>query len=159
MKDTIIDDYLFEKESIDFHCDEIINTIRLHGGDLIFKTEKGKNFKEKLIKNAREIKRIVEVKLEEFFKVDHDYKKFKHHYFTQEVIIHDLEKDPNDLPEDDEKVIIIYSIEKDCFEQELATYNKSNNRFYVDKFTYIDTDAKFIAWYKTINYKEIKNDK
>lgn len=159
MKDTIIDDYLFEKESIDFHCDEIINTIRLHGGDLIFKTEKGKNFKEKLIKNAREIKRIVEVKLEEFFKVDHDYKKFKHHYFTQEVIIHDLEKDPNDLPEDDEKVIIIYSIENDHFEQELATYNKSNNRFYVDKFTYIDPDAKFIAWYKTINYKEIKNDK
>ena len=97
-KDTIIDDYLFEKESIDFHCDEIINTIRLHGGDLIFKTEKGKDFKEKLIKNAREIKRIVEVKLEEFFKVDHDYKKFKHHYSTQEVIIHDLEKDPNDLP-------------------------------------------------------------
>lgn len=74
MKDTILDDYLFEKEHIDFHCDEIINTIRLHGEDLIFKTEKGKKFKEKLIKNAREIKHIVEVKLEEFFKVDHEYK-------------------------------------------------------------------------------------
>ena len=54
----------------------------------------------------------------------------------------------------DEKVIIIYSIENDYFEQEIATYNKSNNRFYVDKFTYIDTNAKFIAWYKTINYKK-----
>ena len=84
MKDTILDDYLFEKERIDFHCDEIINTIRLHGEDLIFKTEKGKKFKEKLIKNACEIKHIVEVKLEEFFKVDHDYKKFKHHYSTQQ---------------------------------------------------------------------------
>ena len=46
MKDTILDDYLFEKERIDFHCDEIINTIRLHGEDLIFKTEKGKNLKK-----------------------------------------------------------------------------------------------------------------
>ena len=46
MKDTIIDDYLFDKESIDFHCDEIINTIRLHGGDLIFKTEKVKILKK-----------------------------------------------------------------------------------------------------------------
>ena len=62
-------------------------------------------------------------------------------------------KNPNDLPEDDEKVIIIYSIEKDHLEQEVATYNKSNNRFYVDEFQYIDTNAKFIAWYKTINYK------
>lgn len=159
MKDTILDDYLFEKERIEFHCDEIIDTIRLHG-DLVFKTEKGKKFKEKLIKNAREIKYILEVKLEEFFKVDHDYKKFKHHYSTQEVIIHDLEKDPNDLPEDDEKVIIIYSMEKDCFEQMVATYNKSNNRFYVEDFRYIDPNiAKFIAWYKTINYKELKNDK
>lgn len=155
MKDTILEDYLFEKERIDFHCDEIINTIRLHGGDLIFKTEKGKNFKEKIIKNAREIKRIVEVKLEEFFKADHNYTKFKHKYSTQEVIIHDLEKYPNDLPEDDEKVIIIYSIEKDYFEQKLATYNKYDNRFYIDEFTYIDTETKLInAWYKTINYKK-----
>ena len=155
MKDTILEDYLFEKERINFHCDEIINTIRLHG-DLVFKNEKGKKFKEKLIKNAREIKYILEVKLEDFFKVDHNYKKFKHTYSTQEVIIHDLEKDPNDLPEDDEKVIIIYSIEKDCFEQDIATYNKINNRFYVDNFQYIDTNAKFIAWHKTVDYKEMK---
>ena len=152
MKDTILDDYLFEKERIEFHCDEIINTIRLHG-DLVFKTEKGKNFKEKLIKNAREIKYILDVKLEEFFKVDHDYKKFKHKYLTQEFIIHDLEIDPKDLPEDGEKVIIMYSVEKDYLEHEVATYNKSNNRFYVDEFQYIDTNAKFIAWHKTINYK------
>jgi hypothetical protein len=38
MKDVILEDYLFEKESIEFHCDEIINTIRLHS-DLVFKTE------------------------------------------------------------------------------------------------------------------------
>lgn len=158
MKDVILDDYLFEKERIEFHCDEIINTIRLHG-DLVFKNEKGRKFKEKLIRNCNDIKNILERKLEEFFKADHDYTKFKQKYSTQEVIIHDLEKDPNDLPEDDEKVIIIYSIEKDCYEQEVATYNKSNNRFYVDEFQYIDTNAKFIAWYKTINYKEIKNDK
>lgn len=165
MKDTILDDYLFEKERIEFHCDEIINTIRLHG-DLVFKTEKGRKFKEKLIRNCNDIKNILERKLENFFKADHDYTKFKHHYSTQEVIIHNLEKDPNDLPEDDEEVVIIYSIEKDRFEQEVATYNKSNNRFYVnDEFQYIDTngfycygrktDAKIIAWYKTINYKEI----
>lgn len=153
MKDTILDDYLFEKERIEFHCDEIINTIRLHGGELVFKTEKGKEFKEKLIRNCNDIKNILERKLEEFFKVDHDYKKFKHTYSTQDVIIHDLEKDPNDLPEDNEKVIIIYSIEKNCFEQDVATYNKTNNRFYVDEFQYIDTNAKFIAWHKTINYK------
>jgi hypothetical protein len=159
MKDTILDDYLFEKERIEFHCDEIIDTIRLHG-DLVFKTEKGKKFKEKLIRNCNEIKNILDRKLEEFFKVDHDYKKFKHHYSTQEVIVHDLEKDPNDLPEDDEQVIIIYSIVKNCFEQKLATYNKSNNRFYVDESTYIDTDTKLVnAWYKPINYKEMKNDK
>lgn len=154
MKDTIIDDYLFEKRRIEFHCDEIINTIRLHE-ELVFKTEKGRKFKEKLIRNCNEIKNILERKLEEFFKADHDYRNFKHKYSTQEVIIHDLEKDPNDLPEDDEKVIIIYSIEKDHLEQEVATYNKSNNRFYVDEFTYIDTETKLInAWYKTINYKK-----
>ena len=158
MKDVILEDYLFEIERIEFHCDEIINTIRLQG-DLVFKTEKGKKFKDKLKKNANEIKRILEVKLENFFKVDHDYKKFKSHCIIQEVIRHDLEKDPNDLPEDDEKVIIIYSTEKDCVEQEVATYNKSNNRFYVDEFQYIDTNAKFIAWHKTINYKGDKNDK
>ena len=134
MKDTIIDDYLFEKRRIEFHCDEIINTIRLHG-DLVFKTEKGKKFKEKLIRNCNDIKNILERKLEEFFKADHDYRNFKHKYSTQEVIIHDLEKDH--------------------LEQEVATYNKSNNRFYVDEFTYIDTETKLInAWYKTINYKK-----
>lgn len=159
MKDTILEDYLFEKERIEFHCDEIINTIRLHG-DLVFKTEKGRKFKEKLIRNCNDIKNILERKLEEFFKADHDYTKFKHKYSTQEVIIRDLEKYPNDLPRDNEKVIIIYSIEKDQFEQTIATYNKSDNRFYVDESTYIDTDTKLInAWYKPINYKEMKNDK
>lgn len=172
MKDTILEDYLFEKERIEFHCDEIINTIRLHN-DLVFKTKKGEKFKEKLIKNARDIKYILSSKLENYFKKDLKYENFKHNYSTHEVIIHDLEKDPNDLPEDDEKVIIIYSIEKDYFDQKVATYNKTDNRFYVDDFTYIDTKftaifkdgyriatiAKFIAWYKTIDYKEIKDEK
>ena len=154
MKDVILDDYLFEKERIEFHCDEIIDTIRLHG-DLVFKTEKGKKFKEKLIRNCNDIKNILERKLEEFFKADHDYKKFKHTYSTREVIIHDLEKDPNDLPEDGEKVIIIYSIEKDCLDQdqEVAMYDKSNNRFYVDDLQYIDPNVRFIAWHKIVNYR------
>lgn len=155
MKDVILDDYLFEKERIEFHCDEIINTIRLHG-DLVFKTEKGRKFKEKLIRNCNDIKNILERKLEEFFKADHDYKKFKHTYSTREVIIHDLEKDPNDLPEDGEKVIIIYSIGKDYLDQdqEVTMYDKSNNRFYVDDLQYIDpNNAKFIAWHKIVNYR------
>jgi len=152
MKDTILDDYLFEKERIEFHCDEIINTIRIHS-DLVFKTEKGRRFKEKLIKNACEIKYILEAKLENFFKADHDYKKFNHHYSTQEVIIHDLEKDPNDLPEDDEKVVLIYKLKNcDFIYQKVVTYKKEKNVFYIDENTFIDPDAKFIAWHKTINY-------
>ena len=162
MKDTILDDYLFEKERIEFHCDEIINTIRLHG-DLVFKTEKGKKFKDKLIKNAREIKYILEVKLEEFFKADHDYKKFKHHYSTQEVIVHDLKKDPNDLPEDDETIILLYSLKigpsAGIMNQAIVTYNKSMNVFKNENFTINPECVNMIAWHKTINYKEIKNER
>lgn len=51
-------------------------------------------------------------------------------------------------------IIFLKKIEKDYLEQEVETYNKSNNRFYVDGFQYIDTNAKFIAWYKPINYKK-----
>ena len=90
--------------------------------------------------------------MDNFHLKDDKYENFKNLSKTY-VFVHNLEKNPNDLPEDDEKVIIIYSIKKDHLEQEVATYNKSNNRFYVDEFQYIDTNAKFIAWYKTINYK------
>ena len=162
MKDTILDDYLFEKERIEFHCDEIINTIRLHG-DLVFKTEKGKKFKDKLIRNCNDIKNILERKLEDFFKADHDYTKFKHHYSTQEVIIHDLEKDPNDLPEDDETIILLYSLKigpsVGIMNQAIVTYNKSMNVFKNENFTINPECINMIAWHKTIEYKEIKNER
>ena len=105
--------------------------------------------------HSSDIKNLLTRNMDNFHLKDDKYENFKS-LSKVYVFIHDLEKDPNDLPEDDEKVIIIYSIEKDHLEQEVATYNKSNNRFYVDEFQYIDTNAKFIAWYKTINYKEMK---
>ena len=155
MKDTIFEDYVFIKERIEFHCDKIIELLRLHS-DLIFKTKKGDKLKRDISNHSSDIKNILIRKMDNFHLKDDKYENFKN-LSKAYVFVHDLEKDPNDLPEDDEKVIIIYSIEKNHFEQKLATYNKSNNRFYVDKFTYIDTETKLInAWYKTINYKEMK---
>ena len=151
MKDTIFEDYVFIKERIEFHCDKIIELLRLHS-DLIFKTNKGDKLKRDISNHSSDIKNILIRKMDNFHLKDDKYENFKNLSKTY-VFVHNLEKNPNDLPEDDEKVIIIYSIEKDHLEQEVATYNKSNNRFYVDEFQYIDTNAKFIAWYKTINYK------
>ena len=105
--------------------------------------------------HSSDIKNLLIRNMDNFHLKDDKYENFKN-LSKAYVFVHNLEKDPNDLPEDDEKVIIIYSIEKDHLEQKVATYNKSNNRFYVDEFQYIDTNAKFIAWYKTINYKEMK---
>ena len=152
MKDTIFEDYVFIKERIEFHCDKIIELLRLHS-DLIFKTKKGDKWKQDIKNNNYDIKNLLIRNMDNFHLKDDKYENFKN-LSKAYVFIHNLEKDPNDLPEDDEKVIIIYSIEKDHFEQKLVTYNKSNNRFYVDEFQYIDTNAKFIAWYKTINYKK-----
>ena len=152
MKDTIFEDYVFIKERMEFHCDKIIELLRLHG-DLIFKTKKGDKLKYDITNHSSDIKTLLRKNMDNFYHKDDKYENFKN-LSKAYVFIHDLEKDPNDLPEDDEKVIIIYSIEKDHFEQKLATYNKSNNRFYIDEFTYIDTETKLInAWYKTINYK------
>ena len=104
--------------------------------------------------HSSDIKNLLIRNMDNFHLKDDKYENFKS-LSKAYVFIHDLEKDPNDLPEDDEQVIIIYSIENDHFEQKLATYNKSNNRFYIDEFTYIDTETKLInAWYKTINYKK-----
>ena len=151
MKDTIFEDYVFIKERIEFHCDKIIELLRLHS-DLIKKKKKGDKLKRDISNHSSDIKNILIRKMDNFHLKDDKYENFKNLSKTY-VFVHNLEKNPNDLPEDDEKVIIIYSIEKDHLEQEVATYNKSNNRFYVDEFQYIDTNAKFIAWYKTINYK------
>ena len=119
---------------------------------LFLKTKKGDKLKRDILNHSSDIKNILIRKMDNFHLKDDKYENFKN-LSKAYVFVHDLEKDPNDLPEDDEKVIIIYSIEKDHLEQEVATYNKSNNRFYVDEFQYIDSNAKFIAWYKTINYK------
>ena len=153
MKDTIFEDYVFIKERIEFHCDKIIELLRLHS-DLIFKTKKGDKLKRDISIHSSDIKNILMRKMNNFHLKDDKYENFKSLSKTY-VFIHDLEKDPNDLPEDDEKVIIIYSIQKDHFEQKLAIYNKYDNRFYIDEFTYIDVETKLInAWYKTINYKK-----
>ena len=155
MKDTIFEDYVLIKERIEFHCNKIIELLRLHS-ELIFKTKKGDKLKRDISNHSSDIKNILIRKMDNFHLKDDKYENFKS-LSKAYVFIHDLEKDPNDLPEDDEKVIIIYSIEKDHFEQKLATYNKYDNRFYIDEFTYIDTETKLInAWYKTINYKEMK---
>ena len=154
MKDIIFEDYVFIKECIEFHCDKIIELLRLHS-DLIFKTKKGYKLKYDIINHSSDIKNLLIRNMDNFHLKDDKYENFKN-LSKAYVFVHNLEKDSNDLPEDDEKVIIIYSIEKDHLEQKVATYNKSNNRFYVDEFQYIDTNAKFIAWYKTINYKEMK---
>lgn len=151
MKDTIFEDYILIKESIEFHCDKIIELIRLHS-DLIFKTKKGDKLKRDIMNHSSDIKNLLTRNMDNFLHKDNKYENFKN-LSKAFVFIHDLEKDPNNLPEDDQKVILIYSIEKDYFEQEIVTYNKSNNRFYVDEFQYIDPNAKFIAWYNTINYK------
>lgn len=155
MKDTIFEDYVLIKERIEFHCDKIIELLRLHS-DLIFKTKKGDKLKYDIMNHSSDIKNLLIRNMDNFHLKDDKYENFKSLSKTY-VFIHDLEKDPNDLPENDEQVIIIYSIVKNCFEQKLATYNKTNNRFYVDESTYIDTDTKLVnAWYKTINYKEMK---
>ncbi len=152
MKDIIFKDYILIKQRIEFHCDKIIEILKLHG-DLIFKTKKGEKLKKDIINNSQDVKDLLKRNMDNFHLKDMEYENFKN-LSKVYVFIHDLEKDPNDLPEDNEQVIIIYSIEKDCFEQKLATYNKSNNRFYVDESTYIDTDTKLVeAWYKPINYK------
>lgn len=153
MKDTTFEDYVFIKESIEFHCDKIIELLRLHS-DLIFKTKKGDKLKCDITNHSSDIKDLLMKNMDNFHLKDDKYENFKN-LSKSYVFIHDLEKDPNDLPEDNEKVIIIYSTENDQFEQMVATYNKSNNRFYVEDFRYIDpNNAKFIAWYKTINYKK-----
>lgn len=155
MKDTIFEDYVLIKERIEFHCNKIIELLRLHS-ELIFKTKKGDKLKYDITNHSSDIKNLLIRNMDNFHLKDDKYENFKS-LSKAYVFIHDLEKDPNDLPEDDEQVIIIYSIEKDCFEQKLATYNKSNNRFYVDESTYINTDTKLVnAWYKPINYKEMK---
>lgn len=151
MKDTIFEDYVLIKERIEFHCDKIVELLRLHS-ELIFKTKKGDKLKRDIMNHSSDIKNLLIRNMDNFHLKDLKYENFKELSKTY-IFVHDLEKNPRDLPENGEKVILIYSIEKGCFDQELVTYSKSNNRFYVDRFTYIDTNAKFIAWYKTINYK------
>lgn len=150
MKDIISGDYVFEKERIELHCDKIIEIIRLHGKELVFKNEKGKKFKEKIIKHARDIKYILECKLDDFFKKDLKYESLKE-ISKSYVFVHHLDKNPDDLPEDDEIVVLIYkNNNSDFIHQEVATYKKDDNLFYTDEITIINPDAKLLAWHKTI---------
>ena len=51
MKDTIFEDYILIKERIEFHCDKIIELLRLHS-DLIFKTKKGDKLKYDIMNHS-----------------------------------------------------------------------------------------------------------
>ena len=154
MKDTIFEDYILIKERIEFHCDKIIELIRLHN-DLIFKTKKGEKLKKDIINNSQDVKDLLIRNIDNFHLKDVKYEKFKELSKTY-VFVHHLDKNPDDLPEDGETVVLIYKLKNcDFIYQEVATYNKEKNLFYIDDITYVDPDAKLLAWHKTIKYKEV----
>ena len=101
MKDTIFEDYVLIKERIEFHCDKIIELLRLHS-ELIFKTKKGDKLKYDIMNHSSDIKNLLIRNMDNFHLKDDKYENFKS-LSKAYVFIHDLEKDPNDLPEDDEK--------------------------------------------------------
>ena len=72
MKDTIFEDYVFIKERIEFHCDKIIELLRLHS-DLIFKTKKGDKLKRDISNHSSDIKNILIRKMDNFHLKDDKY--------------------------------------------------------------------------------------
>ena len=76
MKDTIFEDYVFIKERIEFHCDKIIELLRLHS-DLIFKTKKGDKLKRDILNHSSDIKNILIRKMDNFHLKDDKYENFK----------------------------------------------------------------------------------
>ena len=154
MKDFEFEEYMYLKENVKKRCENIIKLIKLHG-DLIFKTKKGEKLKNDIMNNSQDIKDLLRRNMNNFHLKDVKYENFKELSKTY-VFVHNLDKNPDDLPEDDENVVLIYKLKNcDFIYQEVATYNKEKNLFYIDDITYVDPDAKLLAWHKTIKYKEV----
>lgn len=154
MKDFEFEEYMYLKENVKKRCENIIKLIKLHG-DLIFKTKKGDKLKHDIVYNSNYIIRFLDKNLDDYFHASHQFVNRKN-ISKNYVYVHHLDKNPDDLPEDDESVVLIYKLKNcDFIYQEVATYNKEKNLFYIDEITYVDPDAKLLAWHKTIKYKEV----
>lgn len=64
----------YTKDCIYKHAEELINLIRMHGNEFMFRDKKSLKYREEMLRGLHDIQGLLERKFDDFWKADLEYK-------------------------------------------------------------------------------------